>query len=92
MQLYEGLPDALKWVWFGRARAHALLAELDPAASPGETGLALDALRRAAANAPSTLLSELHMDSGFRSLRDHPEFRLVLMDLAMPANPFAAER
>jgi hypothetical protein len=32
------------------------------------------------------------IDPDFDSLRDRPDFRLLTMDLAVPADPFAAAR
>jgi tetratricopeptide (TPR) repeat protein len=90
LALYEGLPDRGGSIWYGLARGHAVLADLGPSASPGERARALEALRHAAADPPTGLLVEFPTDPCFRGLRDDPDFRLLLMDLEMPANPFAA--
>ncbi len=75
---------------------HALLAVLaglpgsglSAAVGPAETDRAMDALRWAVAGGfrgASKLCNETALDS----LRDRPDFKLLMMDLAMPPDPFA---
>jgi tetratricopeptide (TPR) repeat protein len=48
----------------------------------------LERLRSAQRTGPVDF-AKLADDRGFAALRSHPDFRLLLMDLAMPADPFA---
>jgi hypothetical protein len=89
LELYEGLSDREGWTRYGLARGHAVLADLDPAASASRRARALDALRRAAADPPPTMLIELRFDNCLTGLRDTPDLQLLMMDLAFPSAPFA---
>jgi hypothetical protein len=52
---------------------------------------AMDTLRRAVA-AGYGALAHMQADTDLDPLRDRDDFRLLMMDLAMPADPFAAAR
>jgi hypothetical protein len=54
-------------------------------------GRAVDTLRQAAA-AGYVNLANFQTDTDLDALRDRQDFRDFLLDLAMPANPFAATR
>jgi hypothetical protein len=53
-------------------------------------GRAVDQLRKAKNS--GSHLSVATADTDLDPLRDQPEFRLLLLDLTMPADPFAAAR
>ncbi len=93
--LYDALPSRTGEQWFLSACSHAALAGLAvqagsgvsaaEAASQAETALAL--LYKAVAMGyrnPAAYRTEDALDP----LRDRDDFRLVVMDLAMPAEPF----
>jgi hypothetical protein len=56
-----------------------------------EADRAMDALRGAVA-AGFRLLAHMRVDTDLDALRDRADFQLLLMDLAMPADPFARTR
>ena len=91
--LFEALPPQEPFEWFELGCCHAALAGMNgPEASPGErlghADRAMDLLRKAAALGQRDR-SAYRCDPGLSALRDRPDFRLLLMDLAMPADPFA---
>jgi tetratricopeptide (TPR) repeat protein len=62
-----------------------------PASEAGpEAEAAMVILRRIAAEGYDA--SQIRMESSLDTLRDRPDFRLLLMDLTMPAEPFATAR
>jgi hypothetical protein len=81
------------------ARGHALLASaaadprsgLSAAAAAAEADRALAALRRAVA-AGYRDLAEMQADRDLDPLRGREDFKLLIMDLAMPAEAFATVR
>jgi tetratricopeptide (TPR) repeat protein len=85
---------------FEMARDHALLSSVaaDPRAglsasesaaeSAEESDKALDALRRAIA-AGNCDLAKFRNDPDLAALRDREDFKLLMLDLAMPSEPFA---
>jgi serine/threonine-protein kinase len=60
-----------------------------PAGREALAGRALDALRQARASGYANLAS-MKADTDLDALRDRPDFRNVLLDMAVPADPFAA--
>jgi WD40 repeat protein/tetratricopeptide (TPR) repeat protein len=97
--LYEGLPSRSGEQWFQTACCHAALrglsghdgAAVSAAEAQDDADKAIAALKRAAAlgyrNAHAW-----GTDSALDPLRSRDEFRLLLMDVAFPAEPFAATR
>jgi eukaryotic-like serine/threonine-protein kinase len=95
--LYDGLPSRAGADWYETACCHAMLTRL---AGPNGTGISADE----GSSESDTAMAVLHkaVALGFRSgdafrnesaldpLRDRTDFRLLMMDLAMPADPFAA--
>ena len=76
-------------VRYDLACAHALLAAAGRSAAELEKAAA--ALRLAVSDG-YTDLARLKVDPDLESLRRRAEFRLLLLDLAMPSDPFAAAR
>jgi hypothetical protein len=99
LELYDGLASRSGEEWFETACCRAALLGL---AGHGGTGVSA-AEESSAAEATMTLLHKA-VGVGYRNadafrtedaldpLRDRSDFRLLLMDLAMPAEPFAAAR
>ena len=58
---------------------------------PAEADKAMDRLRRAVAMGYRNF-DALRTEAALDPLRDRDDFRLLMMDLAMPADPFAAAR
>ena len=99
MALWDGLPSRTGQEWFETACAHAALAGragragsgVSAAEAASEADVAMALLGRAVAmgyRSPDGFGTEDALDS----LRGRDDFRLLLMDLAMPADPFAAAR
>jgi len=97
--LVDALPSRTAELSFLSACAHAALAGLageagrhaSAAEASGEAGAAMALLRKAVAMGdrdPGALRTEDALDP----LRDRLDFRLLLMDLSFPAEPFAAPR
>jgi serine/threonine-protein kinase len=92
----EQLPTMAPGSRFELAEDHAALAALadapgsglSAAAGPAEADRAMEVLRRTVALGfrPSR---RLRTDPAFAPLRDRADFRLLVMDLEMPAEPFA---
>jgi hypothetical protein len=84
---------------FETACCHAMLGGLDGRAGSGvsaaegeeEAGKSMERLRRAVAMGYRNRI-ELGLESALESLRSRDDFQLLMMDLAMPANPFARAR
>ena len=95
VRLFEGLPASGTWHWFNLACARATLAAVAardgsvPSAAelPGLTDRAIDALRRAAATGYRDLAAYRY-EPALAHLRDRDDFRVLLLDLAFPADPF----
>jgi tetratricopeptide (TPR) repeat protein/tRNA A-37 threonylcarbamoyl transferase component Bud32 len=94
--LYEGLPSLSATDWFELASCHAALAAAAVSEGSGisagngeaEAAKAMDLLRRAVRNGYRRT-GDLASETAFDTLRDRPDFHRVVMDLAMPADPFA---
>jgi hypothetical protein len=92
LRLYDGLPSKSGEQWFETACCHAALSvprgRSGPGGSTAEADSAMGLLRR-----PD--VEGYLADSAYRGtdaldpLRDRDDFRLLMLDLAMPANPFA---
>jgi hypothetical protein len=97
--IWERSPTMTSQVRFELAEDHAALAALAgipgsglPAADgPAEANRAMGVLRRTVAMGYRPSRS-LRTDPAFAPLRDRDDFRLLVMDLEMPAEPFAAAR
>jgi tetratricopeptide (TPR) repeat protein len=84
---------------FGRACCHAMLAGLAGRAGSGvsaadgeeEAGKSMELLRRAVALGYRSL-DAFRKEDAFALLRNRDDFRQLMMDLAMPAEPFTAAR
>jgi serine/threonine-protein kinase len=99
LSLYNELPKKSGEQCYETACCHGALAGLAESpgagvstrAGPAEADLATDLLRRAAGMGycdRETFCTE----AALVSLRDREDFRLLLMDLAMPADPFSVAR
>jgi serine/threonine-protein kinase len=97
--LFEGLPsrDGREWFWLACARATLAAAAgsggaaRSAADAPGPADRVMDDLRRAVAmgyRSPAVFEHE----PALAPLRGRADFRLLMMDLAIPADPFAAAR
>jgi tetratricopeptide (TPR) repeat protein len=99
LALFEGLPMRPVQSEYELACCHGALAGLAAAAgsglSPGdgpiEAERAIAQLRRAVAAGYGNL-AELRTETALDPLRSRPDFRLLMLDLAMPADPFARGR
>jgi serine/threonine-protein kinase len=97
--LFEAMPsrDGREWFWLACARATlAAAAGRDGAGpstaeAPGLADRAMNDLRRAAA-AGYRNLPVYRYEPALGPLRGRDDFQLLLMDLAMPADPFARAR
>jgi tetratricopeptide (TPR) repeat protein len=96
LELFDGLPARSGAEWFETACCHATLARLAGRAAPGltaeqegvETERAMDSLREAFALGYRDLATLRH-EAALVAIRERPDFRLLMMDLAMPPRPFA---
>jgi hypothetical protein len=93
--LFEGLPPQEPFEWFELGCCHAALAGPDGRGASagdrhGHVERAMDLLRKAAALGYRDLLAYQH-DPGLSSLRGRPDLQLLMMDLAMPAEPFSKD-
>jgi tetratricopeptide (TPR) repeat protein len=95
--LYDAVPAVTGWVWFAAARAHAAVAGLSgrpgsgvPAdEGAGQADTAMARLHKAVADGyrdPDAYRNEDALDP----LRGRDGFRLLMMDLEFPTEPFAA--
>ncbi len=93
---FEAMPPRDPEAAFLEACCHAMLAgaagqvgsSLPPGAGPIEAGRAIDILRQAVAIGFRNA-RRYRTESALGPLRDRPDFRLLIMDLAMPDRPFA---
>ncbi len=93
LAILDGRASRSRLDWYETACCHAALAGLAGSADsgPAEADRAMDGLRRAVGMGYRNLdavRTELALDP----LRDREDFRLLLMDLAMPDEPFAPGR
>jgi hypothetical protein len=87
LTLYEGLPERSGQDWFGIACClSALVSSGDGPEDAADR--ALDRLRRAVAGGYRDS-GALQAESSLDPLRHRREFALLLMDLAVPGDPFA---
>jgi eukaryotic-like serine/threonine-protein kinase len=94
--LFEGLPSLTNEECYELACCHAALigaAGRDGSATSAdndevEADKAMDLLRRAAGNGFRNI-DTMTKEAALNTLRDRPDFRLLMMDVAMPAKPFA---
>ena len=93
--LYEGLPpeEARDWSGFELACCHATLGGLvGPGSSSGEAlalaDRAMELLRDAYALGYRDVVAYRN-DPGLDAVRQREDFRLLMLDLAFPAEPFA---
>jgi hypothetical protein len=95
--VYDALPTRNGEEWFLSACSHAALAGLSGQAGSGvsavegeeEAARAMGALHEAVGKGYRNAGAYRNEDA-LDALRDRPDFRLLLMDLVMPAQPFAA--
>ena len=93
---FEAMPPRDPEAAFLEACCHAMLAgaagqvgsSLPPGVGPIEAGRAIDILRQAVAIGFRNA-RRYRTESALGPLRDRPDFRLLIMDLAMPNQPFA---
>jgi hypothetical protein len=97
--LYQALPPRSGNEWFETACCHAALCDLSghagaavsAAAGDEEAAKAIEALFKASAlGYRNTYI--WRTESALEALRPRDDFRMLMMDLAMPAEPFAASR
>ena len=98
MALWEGLPSREGEEWFETAGAHAALAVLAGRAGSGVSAAealseadAAMALLRKAIDMGYRIVNAYRTEDAFEPLRGRDDFRLLMMDLAMPAEPFAPD-
>jgi serine/threonine-protein kinase len=97
--LLEALPEHSSQEWIELAYCHAMLAGAagrkgsGVSATDGEAqaGKAMDLLRRAVAGGYRDS-DEMSGNSAFAAIRGRADFRALIMDMAMPAEPFAKVR
>jgi serine/threonine-protein kinase len=96
LELYDGLPSRSDAEWYQTACCHAALAGLAgaagsgilPGSAPAEADRAMEQLRKAVAMGYRSL-GAFRDETALGTLRDRPDFGLLLMDLAMPDEAFA---
>ncbi len=97
LEFYDETSMTSGWELFEAACGHAALAGLagharsPVSAADGtvEAAIAMDCLHRAVARGYRNL-NELRIESALDPLRSREDFRSLLMDMAIPADPFAA--
>ena len=99
LALYNALPSRSGEEWFETACCHAALAGNEghdaaagsPAGGEEEAARAMELLGRAAAMGYRNA-NAFRSESALAPLYRRPDFRLLMMDIAMPAEPFALDR
>src|SRR5262249_9497695 len=99
LALWDSLPSRTGQEWFETACAHTALAGLasrdgsgvSAAEAAGEADVAMALLHQAVALGHRRL-GRFSTEDALDPLRGRDDFRLLLMDLAMPADPFDAAR
>jgi serine/threonine-protein kinase len=99
LELYNRLPSQSGWDAFEAACCHAVLAGLagqpgsgvSSAEAPAEADAAMALLHRAVARGYRSADS-FRTEDALDPLRGRDDFRLLVMDLAMPADPFDGPR
>ena len=84
LALLDALPSCAANAWYETACCHAVLA----GPSTAEADRAMDLLRRAVAMGFRDV-HDLRTESALEPLRSRDDFRLLMMDLAFPTDPFA---
>jgi tetratricopeptide (TPR) repeat protein len=101
LDLLEGLESLWIWVWYLRGACHAVLAGLagsgistEQAAAEADAAMAVlhQAVAMGHPYADASFADAFRTDDAFDPLRGREDFRLMMMDLAFPAEPFAAPR
>jgi len=95
LEILDGLPTHSGEEWFEIACGHAALGALAGRAgsgvsadlAPTETDKAVALLKKAVDMGYRSYIN-YRDESALDGLRDRPDFRLLMMDLAMPADPF----
>jgi tetratricopeptide (TPR) repeat protein len=93
---FQGLPPQSVWELFETACCHAALAGLagsnvSPGQRQAEGDQAMDLLRRAVGMGYRNR-DAFRAEAALGPLRGRDDFRLLMMDLAMPTDPFATAR
>ena len=96
ISLYEGLPSPTAEEWYEMACCHAALAAasgreragISAGGGAAEADTAMTLLHKAAARG-YRYADAMARESALDPLRDRPDFRLLMLDLAFPADPFA---
>jgi hypothetical protein len=93
---FQGLPPRSVWELFETACCHAALAGLAGSSvsrgqGPAEGDQAMDLLRRAVGMGYCNR-DAFRTEAALGPLRNREDFKLLMMDLAMPAEPFEAAR
>jgi hypothetical protein len=96
--LYDGLPSRSGMEWYQTACCHAALAGLAGRGGPGlsaaeasdEAEAAMGLLHRAVAMGYRDI-ENFRTEAALDPLRDRADFRLLMMDLAFPSDPFAPD-
>jgi tetratricopeptide (TPR) repeat protein len=96
LELWDGLTSRTGAEWFGSACAQAHLAGKKGSGVPADAeetvaDEAMALLRKAVAMGYGSL-EEFRTENVLDALRGRDDFKLLMMDLAMPADPFAAAR
>ncbi len=85
LELYEGMPSQTSVEWFETACCHAAID------GPREADRAIETLRLAIGKGFHNL-DALRAEPALDPIRVRPDFQALLMDLAMPDEPFATPR
>jgi len=95
LEIRDGLPSRSGEEWFETACCHATLAALagrvGSGVSTAEADMAMVLLKKAVGMGYRSLAT-YRDEPALVPLRDRDDFRLMMMDLAMPAQPFASAR
>jgi len=96
LEIWDGLPSRSGEDWFESACSHATLSALagrkGSGVSSGEASAEADtamALLTTAAGSGFRNANLFRIETALDPLRNRPDFRLLIMDLAIPAQPFA---